>query len=220
MSIQTVKDIAKVCHEVNRAYCVAHDDLSHVSWDLSPEWQRVSCIAGVQAHLMNRDLTPADSHRLWLKTKEKDGWVHGEVKDAEAKTHPCIMSYDDLPPDQKLKDCLFAAVVGALAPEVVDPLEDEKPQSKGKYRVGVDFNPSGNPTVNYIKLCAAELVDVIEAISLPPMVLGPGTSDAGGEVSHTGMTYTDEVARLKALAQTAIEEGAMWAVKAATKQEP
>jgi len=215
MSIQTVKDIAKVCHEVNRAYCVAHDDLSHVSWELSPEWQRASCISGVQAHLMNRDLTPAGSHRLWLKTKEKAGWVYGEVKDPELMTHPCIMPYDDLPPDQKLKDCLFAAVVGALAPEVIDPLEDEKPSSKGNYRVGVDFNPSGNPTVNYIKLCAADLIDVIEAISLPGQ-------KAGNEIlaSNDELTHISEVARLKALAQTAIEEGAMWAVKASTKREP
>jgi len=214
-------EIAKVCHEVNRAYCRSHDDNSHVSWELSPEWQRTSAISGVQAHLMNRDLTPADSHLLWLKTKEEQGWIYGEVKDAEAKTHPCMLPYDDLPPGQKLKDYLFSAVVEALAPEVVDPMKvDEPSASKGKYRVGIDFNPSGNPTVNYIKLCAAELIDVVEAISLPPMALGKGTSDSNVEVSRTGVTHTNEVARLKALAQTAIEDGAMWAVKAATKRKP
>lgn len=219
MSNITTEEIARVCHEVNRAYCMAHDDRSHVSWELSPEWQRASCISGVQAHLLNRDLTPADSHQLWLKTKEKAGWTYGKTKDAGAKTHPCMVPYDDLLPYQKLKDCLFGAVIEALAPEVIDPMEDEKPQSKGEYRVGVDFNPSGDPTVALVKTIAAGLIDVVETIPLPPMGLGPDTSNKDVETSHAGMTHTDEVARLKVLAQNAIEDGAMWAVKAATKRE-
>jgi hypothetical protein len=43
--------------------------------------------------------------------------VHGEVKDAAAKTHPCLVDYADLPHEQKVKDDLFAAVVGVLAAE-------------------------------------------------------------------------------------------------------
>jgi hypothetical protein len=42
--------------------------------------------------------------------------VYGEVKDAEKKTHPCIVPYKDLPPEQQAKDHLFKAVVSALAP--------------------------------------------------------------------------------------------------------
>ena len=72
--------------------------------------------------------------------------------------------------------------------------------TKGEYRVGITFNPSNNNKVQEIKLHAANLIDLIEGIPQHPL-LG---CDA-------------EVRRLKALAQTAIEEGAMWAVKAATK---
>ena len=69
--------------------------------------------------------------------------------------------------------------------------------TKGEYRVGVDFNPSGSPVVDAIKATAAKLIDQIELLP-----------DHG----------EGEIKRLKAEAQTAIEDGAMWAVKAATKK--
>lgn len=36
--------------------------------------------------------------------------------------------------------------------------------SKGAYRVGTSFNPSGNATVDQIKRMAADLIDFIEEI--------------------------------------------------------
>ncbi len=81
-------------------------------------------------------------------------------------------------------------------------------QTKGQYRVGTSFNPSQSSVVDQIKTKAAELIDLINDIPLPL-------------VSNQEMAlHGNEIARLKALAQTAIEEGAMWAVKAATKPEP
>ena len=75
--------------------------------------------------------------------------------------------------------------------------------TKGEYRVGVAFNPSNQDMVDQIKRKAADLIDLIDAVPTPePVSLDPQFS---------------EINRLKALAQTAIEEGAMWAVKAATK---
>jgi hypothetical protein len=75
--------------------------------------------------------------------------------------------------------------------------------TKGEYRVGVSFNPSGTSVVDEIKRKAAELIDLVETI----------TTD--GETDQ----YI-EVCRLKALAQTDIETAAMHAVKAATKRAP
>ena len=78
--------------------------------------------------------------------------------------------------------------------------------TKGEYRVGIDFNPSSDDMVSKIKKAAAELIDLIDTIPLP-------------EVSSVeGAMYRNEVSRLKALAQYDIEDGAMWAVKAATKR--
>lgn len=108
--------IARVCHEANRALQVAHGDPAiEVSphWDDAPESQRRSCIDGVEFHLSST-VTPRESHENWLRFKEADGWTYGPVKDEDAKTHPCFVPYDQLPPEQQAKDALFAAIVGAL----------------------------------------------------------------------------------------------------------
>lgn len=75
--------------------------------------------------------------------------------------------------------------------------------TKGEYRVGIDFNPSSDDMVGLIKRAAADLIDLVERIED-----GDNRGNAAGEVR-----------RLKALAQTHIEDAAMWAVKAQTKQE-
>ena len=72
--------------------------------------------------------------------------------------------------------------------------------TKGEYRVDINFNPPADDTIGKIKRQAADLIDLIETI----------TASDGGE-------QYNEVIRLKALAQTHVEEAAMWAVKAATK---
>lgn len=61
----------------------------------------------------------------------------------------------------------------------------------GEARVRTSFNPSADSTVDQIKQKTAELINLVESLKLKD-------------------------ARLASLAQTAYEEGAMWAVKAAT----
>ena len=110
--------IARVCHEVNREYCRALGDLSQQPWDSAPQWQRDSAIRGVELHLNDPDASPAASHESWMQQKLDEGWVHGPVKDAEQKTHPCIVPFSELPPEQRAKDFIFRAVVHAIAHEM------------------------------------------------------------------------------------------------------
>lgn len=105
--------IAKICHEVNRAYCSSIMDDSQVSWEECPDWQKSSAINGVEFHKANPGATPEDSHRSWLAEKYANGWVYGIEKDAVAKTHPCCVPYEDLHPEQQTKDALFMAVIEA-----------------------------------------------------------------------------------------------------------
>jgi len=113
--VRSVEEIARVCHEVNRAYCLSLGDTSQPVWEDAPEWQRQSAIAGVEFTLSQPDAKPSDSHNSWLIEKEADGWVYGPIKDSAKKEHPCFMPYDQLPAEQKAKDYIFQAVVRALA---------------------------------------------------------------------------------------------------------
>jgi hypothetical protein len=130
MTQDMIQDIARVCHEANRAYCLTLGDESHVSWDDAPEWQRDSAMNGV-AFLMrlDRDEDPCalaqSSHANWLEQKTKEGWVYGAVKDVEKKEHPCCVPYADLPPDQRKKDAIFSAIVNAMRPGLTQELTKE-----------------------------------------------------------------------------------------------
>ena len=110
-----VEITAEHCHEANKEYCKTLGDDTQVSWNDAPEWQKQSAINGVVLHL--QDLTdgkeplPERSHESWLSEKLLDGWVYGEVKDADKKTHPCCVPYSDLPDDQKQKDVIFIETV-------------------------------------------------------------------------------------------------------------
>lgn len=71
----------------------------------------------------------------------------------------------------------------------------------GEYRVGISFNPSSDGRVDAIKKAAASLIDLCE-----------GYRAAGTAYENP------EAERLLSLAQTHIEDAAMWAVKAVTKK--
>lgn len=106
--------IARVCHEVNRAYCEFLGDRSQAEWSNAPQWQKDSAVAGVSAIRSNPATTPEQSHEGWMAQKVADGWVYGDTKDADHKTHPCMVPYDQLPLAQRAKDHIFGAVVRAL----------------------------------------------------------------------------------------------------------
>ena len=112
-----IEPIAKVCHEVNRAYCMALGDDSHAAWESSPEELKNSTRSGISFCIENTNSTPEQIHQNWVKEKIQAGWVYGAVKDAQLKTHPCIVPYSELPERDRVKDSLFRAVVKAMAPE-------------------------------------------------------------------------------------------------------
>jgi hypothetical protein len=115
MDDKNIEAIARVCHETNRAYCRTLGDESQLPWEEAPQWQKDSAIDGVKYHLLNPHSKPSDSHDNWTKQKIADGWVYGEVKDPEAKTHPCLKDFTNLPLEQQKKDHLFLGIVRALA---------------------------------------------------------------------------------------------------------
>ena len=106
--------IARICHEVNRAYCQAMGDDSQPTWEDAPQWQKDSAMLGVQLH-MSGDHGPEATHESWRTQKFNDGWRWGPVKDPAKKEHPCMVDFSDLPKEQQAKDFLFRGVVHALS---------------------------------------------------------------------------------------------------------
>lgn len=106
--------IARVCHEVNKAYCQIIGDNSQLPWEQAPEWQKDSARNGVTQMLKNPSTTPEQSHESWLDQKKREGWKYGPVKDPVKKEHPCFVPYGELPADQRGKDLLFGTVVRAM----------------------------------------------------------------------------------------------------------
>lgn len=110
-----IEKIAQVAHETNRAYCESIGDNSQIPWDSAPDWQKESAVDGVKFHLDNPDSQPQDSHENWLKVKYADGWKYGEIKSEGKKEHPCCVSYEELPTEQRVKDSLFIGIVRAMS---------------------------------------------------------------------------------------------------------
>jgi len=109
-----VEQIAMICHEANRAYCIAIGDNSQPRWEDAPDWQRASAVRGVEFRSNNPNASAASMHQSWLQKKHLDGWKYGTVKSAVEKTHPCFVSYSGLPASQQKKDALFSAVFDAV----------------------------------------------------------------------------------------------------------
>jgi len=155
-----IENIAKVAHELNKAYCESIGENSQPSWEDAPEWQKSSAINGVQFHLENPDATPSASHESWLKQKTEEGWKYGEVKNPETKEHPCFVPYEQLPNEQKAKDYIFRQTIHSLKPY----LPTEKTElSFGDKLVGLNFNPSNDDKVSKAKRLCSELGDLVNS---------------------------------------------------------
>lgn len=122
MNTLTPVQIARVCHEANRGLQQALLEGGMAGGiTLAPVWevfavaspeQAEGVIEGVKSALAGA--TPQELHTSWCGRKRHEGWTYGAVKDEEAKTHPCLVSYFDLPREQRLKDRMFASIVRAL----------------------------------------------------------------------------------------------------------
>lgn len=109
--------IAIVAHEVNRLYCKTQHMAVPPAWmDLSDNLKN-SAIMGVRLRLEDGGKADAEFfHGEWMRARLADGWTLGDTVDHQAKTHPCLRPYGELPEAQRRKDLIFDAAVrlGAL----------------------------------------------------------------------------------------------------------
>jgi hypothetical protein len=106
--------VARVCHEANRAYCLTMGDTSHAPWDDARQDLKDSVVAGV-LNIMHGEVTkPGESHKRWYDYKVDAGWRYGETKDPDAKTHPNLVAFEQLPLSEQRKDVLFVSICNTL----------------------------------------------------------------------------------------------------------
>jgi hypothetical protein len=107
-----IEDVARVCHEANRAFCQTIGDASQLPWEEAPEWQKASAVASVQFTLGNLAFEIFVVHPFIVLCGRRR--INGPVKDADKNTHPCLVPYEELPIEQQIKDHLFRSVAKSL----------------------------------------------------------------------------------------------------------
>lgn len=81
------------------------DDLE--SFDMLSTEEQDARAQNVKIVIDDPGLSQEAQHVEWVKLMISLGWRWGEVTDRKNKIHNCLVSYEDLPFLQKLKDHLF-----------------------------------------------------------------------------------------------------------------
>lgn len=108
--------VARAAYGVNRAYRVAIGEPGGPEWHAAPEETRNSTIRGVEYRHAHPDATPEEMHRAWASDKLARGWTRGEVASTLLKTHPNLVQWESLPPEQRAKDAIFLACIDEVLP--------------------------------------------------------------------------------------------------------
>lgn len=111
----TAEEIARVCHEANRAmtFLVA-DAPVQPPWDEADADTKAGKLRAVQFVIDNPKATPEQIHTAWCDERWRQGWIWGPVKDLTAKLHPSLRPYKELSVGTRQKDAVFQAIIQAL----------------------------------------------------------------------------------------------------------
>ena len=107
-------NLAKLIHEINRAYCQSIGDDSQPPWEEAPDWHRKISRDAVQFLIDNPQAGPENLHNKWLSEKERAGWKYAPVRNVEKKEHPCMVPFCELSQEDRTKDHLVLGAVRAV----------------------------------------------------------------------------------------------------------
>ena len=105
--------IARAAHEIVRAYYSSINFFVPV-WEDVPEWHASATINAVLAVVQDPEKTSEEHHATWMDEKLADGWTLSETEDVEAREHPYLIPYEDLPHHKKSENAIFLAAVNNL----------------------------------------------------------------------------------------------------------
>ena len=102
--------IARASHEIVRAYYATIGFVVPV-WEDVPEWHAAGIVNAVLAVTLEPNQSSEEHHAEWLQQRMADGWVLSDSENVDAKEHPYLVPYKDLPEHKKIEDAIFVACV-------------------------------------------------------------------------------------------------------------
>ncbi len=107
--------IAAAIHGATR--CLGRPDGQEIpAWDDLTGSQRDKAVCAVCELLDSPPRTHQECHDLWARLMTSDGWTHGPSYDFEARTHPCLVPFDELTEAEQIKDKIWASLIEVFRP--------------------------------------------------------------------------------------------------------
>lgn len=128
MKTINVETVAQMCHVANVVYSNACTGLmmQQKSWDELGIGEKKGRIEAIRKISSGEIMAPRQNHDAWMKARRAEGWVYGVTKDEDNKTHPCLVDYDELPEEQRVKDDIFFSIIFGLLEREVEILFPEE----------------------------------------------------------------------------------------------
>lgn len=110
-----VNNIARVAYSAIREWCIASGQEYTDVWDnLPPKYQDHVRLVVARAFFTMEVPRPRQLHEACLEEGIANGWTYGEKVDREKKQHPDISPWIKLSMDQRIKEHLMSAIIGAF----------------------------------------------------------------------------------------------------------
>lgn len=113
---EIIELILTVLHNANAVLKKLNNEKHEELADMEPA--RRASIKEAIKHALENDTSPEESHNKWLATQEALGYKYGIEIDRVNLLHPCMMPYENLPAEQKLKDDMFVAIIQSFKEKI------------------------------------------------------------------------------------------------------
>ncbi|GBC62521.1 hypothetical protein DENIS_3493 [Desulfonema ishimotonii] len=145
----TVEQAARSFHQHLKAFRESLGDYTLPDWEETTKHNREMGVRFVRYTLANQSITPESHHEKWVANMAKRGWRHGNERNPDKKTHPCMVPWEDLPYHEQAKTVLMIATVNILRPMICDDEEDDEGATA---EGGAEEPQSPRPNGNYNSL--------------------------------------------------------------------
>lgn len=105
---ELVEAAATAAYEVVRVCERALSGKSMLGWEALSARKKSNFRSWVRLALYG--VSAEEAHGQWLGRKVEQGWTFGLVKDRQKKTHPLLVTFDELPKKHKCRKKLFMVV--------------------------------------------------------------------------------------------------------------